>query len=88
MSVSIDVGRPAYQGADVVVPAPAPGPGNWAGAASCVLVDGTFWLAYRVRRPLDAGRGVSVVVARSADGLRFTPVCEVSREAFGAVSFE
>ena len=88
MSVSIDVGQPAYQGADVVVAAPAPGPGNWAGAASCVLVDGTFWLAYRVRRPLDAGRGVSVVVARSADGVRFTPVCEVNREAFGAASFE
>ena len=88
VSVSIDVGQPAYQGADVVVAAPAPGPGNWAGAASCVLVDGTFWLAYRVRRPLDAGRGVNVVVARSADGLRFTPVCEVSREAFGAASFE
>ena len=53
VSVSTDVRSPGYEGADVVVAAPGPGPGNWAGAASCVLVDGTFWLAYRVRRPLD-----------------------------------
>lgn len=79
---------PRYDGAQVVVPAPGAGPGNWSGAASAVLVDGTFWLTYRVRRPLDAGRGVSVVVARSADGLHFTPVCELSRHAFGAASFE
>ena len=39
-----------------------------------------FWLAYRVRRPLDAGRGVSVVVARSADGVQFEPVTEVGRD--------
>ena len=52
--VSIGVGRPAYQGADVVVPAPAPGPGNWAGAASCVLVDGTFCcLLYTSPSPRD-----------------------------------
>jgi hypothetical protein len=82
------VGHPRYEDAEVVVAAPGPGPGNWAGAASCVLVDGTLWLAYRVRRPLDEGRGVSVVVARSSDGVRFTPVTEVSREAFGAASFE
>jgi hypothetical protein len=88
VSVRADVRLPGYDGAEVVVAAPAPGPGNWAGAASCVLVDGTFWLAYRVRRPLDEGRGVSVVVARSGDGVRFTPVCEVNRQAFRAASFE
>jgi hypothetical protein len=53
-----------------------------------VLVDGVFWLTYRVRRPLDEGRGVSVVVARSDDGLSYTQVSEVHREAFGAASFE
>jgi hypothetical protein len=47
-----------------------------------------FWLVYRVRRPLDAGRGVSVVVARSDDGLRFRTVTEVYRDDFGAASFE
>ena len=88
MSVITQVGQPCYSGADVVVAAPAPGPGNWAGAASCVLVDGVFWLTYRVRRPVDAGRGVSVVVSRSTDGVHFRPECEVWRDAFGAASFE
>ncbi len=82
------VALPSYEGARVVVPAPGPGPGNWAGAASAVLVDGTFWLAYRVRRPLDDGRGVAVVVARSDDGEAFTPVAEVRRDTFGAESLE
>ena len=53
-----------------------------------MLVDGVFWLAYRVRRPLDEGRGVSVAIARSTDGVRFNPVGEVGRDAFGAASFE
>ena len=79
---------PTYDDAEVVVPAPGDGPGNWTGAASAVLVDGTFWLTYRVRRPLTDGRGVSVVVARSDDGLTFVPVAGVRRESFGAESFE
>ena len=72
----------------MVVPAPDSGPGNWSGAASAVLVDGIFWLTYRVRRPLTEGRGVAVVVARSDDGVRFEPVTEVRRETFGCESFE
>src|SRR3954453_20625251 len=72
----------------VVVPAPGRGAGNWAGAASAVLVDGVFWLTWRVRRPLTDGRGVCVVVARSDDGQRFDKVCTVRREAFGAELFE
>src|ERR1700712_191305 len=79
---------PSLDEAVVVVPAPGSGPGNWAGAASAVLVDGVFWLTYRLRRPLPDGRGVATVVARSEDGLRFTVVCEVFRDEFGAESFE
>ncbi|PUA79758.1 hypothetical protein [Nocardioides currus] len=79
---------PTYDDVEVVVPAPGEGPGNWAGAASAVLADGVIWLTWRVRRPLTDGRGVSVVVARSDDGVRFVPVTAVSREAFGAESFE
>ena len=79
---------PSPEGLEVVVPAPDAGPGNWAGAASAVLVDDVFWLTYRVRRPIGAGRGVSVVVARSDDGVRFSAVAEVGREAFGTESFE
>lgn len=74
--------------ARVVVSAPAAGPGNWAGAASVMVDDGLIYLAYRVRRPLAEGRGVSVVVARSSDGEVFEPVCEVHRDDFGAESFE
>jgi hypothetical protein len=89
MSVETLPPVPSYDdGARVVVPAPDAGPGNWAGAASAVLVDGTFWLTYRVRRPLTEGRGVSVVVARSADGVCFEKVAEVHRESFGCESFE
>ena len=79
---------PTYDDSEVVVPAPGNAPGNWSGAASAVLVDGVFWLTYRVRRPLAEGRGVTVVVARSRDGVHFTPVTEVHRDAFGCESFE
>ena len=79
---------PSLDDPQVVVPAPGAGPGNWAGAASAVLVDGVTWLTYRVRRPLPDGRGIATVVARSADGVDFEPVCEVYRDDFGAESFE
>ena len=79
---------PRYENAEVVVSAPAAGPGNWAGGASCVLVNDIFWLAYRIRRPLNFGRGVGVVVAKSLDGVNFKPVCEVGRDSLGAASLE
>jgi hypothetical protein len=79
---------PSFEDAAVVVPAPGSGPGNWSGAASAVLVEGVYWLTYRVRRPVVEGRGVSVVVARSEDGEHFVPVAQVRREVFGAESFE
>jgi len=79
---------PDLDRAEVVVPAPAAGPGNWAGAASAVVVEDDVYLTYRVRRPLTAGRGVSAVVARSRDGVRFETVSEVWRDDFGAESFE
>jgi hypothetical protein len=82
------VALPDLDRVEVVVPAPDAGPGNWAGAASAVLVDDEVYLAYRVRRPLNAGRGVSTVVARSRDGVAFEPVSEVFRDDFGAESFE
>ena len=88
MSTLVDVDLPRYEGAEVVVPAPAAGAGNWAGAASVVLADGVYWMAYRVRRPLDAGRGVSVVVSRSTDGVHFVPVATLDRDTFAAASFE
>jgi len=79
---------PDLDRAEVVVPAPDGGPGNWAGAASAAVVDDHVYLTYRVRRPLNAGRGVSTVVARSRDGVHFETVGEVWRKEFGAESFE
>jgi hypothetical protein len=72
----------------VAVAAPEAGAGHWAGAPSAALVDGAFWLAYRLRRPVGDGRGYAVVVARSADGVEFEPVGRVERDAFGAASLE
>ena len=42
MSVDTLLPLPSYDDVRVVVPAPDSGPDNWAGAASAVLVDGTF----------------------------------------------
>ena len=84
----IDLALPDLGDGVVVVPAPDIGAGNWAGGASAILHDEVFWLTYRVRRPIMAGRGVSVVVARSDDGVEFETVCEIRREVFGADSFE
>ncbi len=73
----------------VVVPAPGDGPGHWAGGPSAVLDgDGTFWLAYRLRRPVGAGRGYANVVARSVDGVEFETVTVLDRDEFGSESLE
>jgi hypothetical protein len=79
---------PIFDESVPVVHAPGGGPGNWAGAPSAVWADDAYWLAYRVRRPLDAGRGVAVVVSRSSDGIEFEPVVRLHREGFGPESFE
>ena len=79
---------PRLEGSVVVVPAPGNGPGNWAGAPSAVLEGGVFWLAYRVRRPLDQGRGVLLVLARSDDGVSFETVASLSRAYFDSASLE
>jgi hypothetical protein len=79
---------PRYERSEVAVAAPGTGPGHWAGAPSAVAEDGTIWVAYRMRQPTDAGRGVAVVVARSADGVRLEPVAGVHRSRFGAASLE
>jgi hypothetical protein len=84
----IDLPLPRPELATVIVPAPGSGLGNWSGAPSAVLDDGVYWLAYRIRRPVDQGRGVAVVLARSEDGVRFESVAHVTRDAFGAASLE
>jgi hypothetical protein len=88
MSLPEDLPLPDVATASTVVAAPGEGPGFWAGAPSAVLADGVWWLAYRLRRPVNAGRGLAVVLARSADGVRFEPAGYVEAASFGAASLE
>jgi hypothetical protein len=74
---------------EVVVRAPGVGEGFWAGGPSAVRdTDGVFWLAYRLRRPVDQGRGYANVVARSEDGVAFTPAATVTSAQLGCASLE
>lgn len=79
---------PRITDAEVAVAPPGSGAGFWAGAPSALLVDGAWYLAYRMRAPLGQGRGMANVVARSTDGVRFAPVAEVTKDRFGAESLE
>jgi hypothetical protein len=77
-----------WSDAVVVVAPDDPRPGAWAGGPSAQLVDGTWWLAYRLRRPVGEGRGFANVVARSSDGVHVEPVLQLDKDAFGAESLE
>ncbi|MDI6105529.1 hypothetical protein QLQ12_43800 [Actinoplanes sp. NEAU-A12] len=79
---------PGWEDSTVVVEPPGTEPGAWSGAPSSVLADGFVYLAYRLRLPIGAGRGIANVVARSADGIEFTTVAEISKDRFGAESLE
>src|SRR5258708_487619 len=72
----------------VVIAPPGTGQGHWAGAPSAALGDDGIYLAYRLRRPIGAGRGYAVAVARSADGVRFETLTTITREEVGAESLE
>ena len=72
----------------VIVEPPGHGDGFWAGGPSAAASDGTIWLAYRLRRPVDQGRGYANVVARSTDGVHFDTVTTVTSEQFGSASLE
>jgi hypothetical protein len=77
-----------WSDAAVVLSPEDPRPGSWVGGPSAQYVDGVWWLAYRMRRPIGEGRGFANVLARSDDGVRFEPVAGLGREAFGAESLE
>jgi hypothetical protein len=80
------IGQPGA--GELAVAPPGEGPGYWAGGPSTLYTDGEFWLAYRLRRPVDKGRGYANVVARSADGVNFEIVATVTAEQFGSASLE
>ena len=79
---------PRWDDSTVVVEPPGDEPGAWSGAPSSIVAEGDVYLAYRLRLPIGEGRGIANVVARSADGVTFTPVAEVTKEQFGAESLE
>lgn len=71
-----------------VIEPPGAGPGYWAGGPSAIWHDEAIWLAYRLRRPVDRGRGYANVVARSTDGIEFETVSQVTSDELGAASLE
>jgi hypothetical protein len=86
---SHDVGLlSAGDGSELVVGPPSAEHGSWAGAPSALFLDGSYWLAYRLRRPVGQGRGFANVVARSVDGVTFETVAVLHKEMFGAESLE
>lgn len=82
------VGMLGRRAGTTVVAPPGSEPGHWAGAPSAVWHNGTFWLAYRLRRPVDAGRGYANVIARSEDGFHFETVAQVTSSQFESASLE
>jgi hypothetical protein len=72
----------------VAIEPPGEGPGYWAGASSAVYADGEIFLAYRLRRPLNRGRGGAVAVARSTDGIKFETLLTVGKDEMIAESLE
>jgi hypothetical protein len=79
---------PRLAASELVVGPPEGGAGAWAGAPSALLAGDTFYLAYRLRRPIGEGRGYRNVVAASTDGVRFEEVARLERDRFGAESLE
>ena len=72
----------------LVAEPPDRGPGYWAGAPSVVADGDGFVLAYRLRRPVEAGRGIANVIAHSSDGVDFTTLATVLVAPFEAASLE
>src|SRR6266705_3235647 len=79
---------PRPEESTVVIAPPGTGQGYWAGAPSAALGDDGIYLAYRLRRPIGAGRGYAIAVARSADGVRFETLATIGREEAAAESLE
>ncbi|MFB9450120.1 hypothetical protein [Dactylosporangium vinaceum] len=86
--MSVPPPLPRLQDSTVAVAPPDGGTGTWAGAPSAWRHGEDIYLAYRLRRPIGEGRGYANVVARSTDGVEFTPVAEVHKDRFGGASLE
>ena len=67
---------------------PGPGAGNWVGAPSAIRHGAEIFLAYRLRHPVDQGRGYAVEVARSADGEHFEVLQTITKDQMDTESLE
>jgi hypothetical protein len=72
----------------VAIEPPGAHPGSWAGAPSAVLVGDEIVMAYRIRLPVENGRGIGVAIARSADGQRFETIQTIRKAELDAESLE
>lgn len=79
---------PHLEKSQMAVPAPGEGEGFWVGAPSAQEYDGYIYLAYRLRHPVELGRGQGVVIARSKDGVKFETVTMIPKDAMDAESLE
>ncbi len=77
-----------YEASELVIAAPGVGDGFWAGGPSAVGTDEAVYLAYRLRRPVNEGRGYANVVARSVDGIHFETLCTLYRDELACASLE
>ena len=73
----------------LVIAAPGQGDGFWAGAPSANPVRSPLYLAYRLRRPVNEGRGYANVVARSTGRRRPSRrSASMHRDDLGCASLE
>lgn len=79
---------PNLSKSEIAIEAPGNGPGFWVGASSAVEADGTIYMAYRIRQPIELGRGQGVAIAKSNDGVHFSTLTTISKEAMDAESLE
>jgi hypothetical protein len=89
MNSGDDVLIPRPGDAVTAVQPPGHGAGFWAGGPSAVPADGGVYLAYRLRRPVGAGRGYAVAIAFASDGVHFgEPLTVITKEQVGTESLE
>jgi hypothetical protein len=80
--------EPAPDRSVVAIAPPGREPGNWSGAPSAVWDGESMVLAYRMRRPVDQGRGYAVAIARSPDGVHFETIQLITKDEMDAESLE
>jgi hypothetical protein len=79
---------PILDNSEVAIAAPGDGSGFWVGGSSAVEHDGVVYIAYRMRQPIELGRGQGVVIAKSDDGVHFSTISTVSKESMDTESLE